>query len=171
MFTAACSDSSRSLMGPGASASLDKNGGAGGGGNAHWVTDYTGFDVTTNTAYFQAAGFGKNSDPFTITLTGRLTVTYDCENDTPSGHVHIVRAFTDVQETFTRTATFRADRNGQASGLLVLDFSNVGALRCPPSQNSPTDVLGPWRATNIQTSLVNGVTVTASKYLPTLTLY
>lgn len=161
--TVACS--SDSIVGADSSdAMLAKNGGAGGGGNAHWLEDQTGYDPTTHTFYFKAAGLGKNQS-FTILVAASVTTTYDCLN--PGAGLHIPKAFQGVQETITGQGTFLATKNGQVAGSIQLDLESQGELRCPPPQGSPEPILPGWQAINVEIESVGGVGVHVTPaYLP-----
>lgn len=129
--------------------SYAKNGGAGGGGNAHWQENETGYDPATHTFHFKAVGLGKNQS-FTIELSANVTTTYDCIN--PGANLHIPKAFQNIEETITTSATFVATKNGQVTGSVQLDLSAQGTLRCPPPQQSDSDLVGGWTTTGWEAS-------------------
>ena len=66
-----------------------------------------------------------------------------------------------------RTADDYTEKNGQLTGSLSLSGLQV-ATRCPPPQQSPEDLLGPWQATNVVIEASSGMTLSAPPKLPTL---
>ena len=135
-------------------------------GNAHWILDETYCNTATLSCTFKAAGLGKN-EGITVFVNANVTVTYDCDN--PAAGIHIPKAFQNVQATGIAQQTYYSEKNGQITGTITLSPAASIAPRCPPAQQSGSDLVGGWQAVNVVVEAASGITISAPPRLSTLT--